>query len=136
MSQPSKVRKFAKMVLERTGGGASLLEFLVKVADGEYPEEATMRDRLEATKILLDRGLGKAPIQVDVSGQVQHVHGRVDVARLSDEDLAVLRKTLRRAVVTDVLPAASASAGEAAADVAVVGVAVAEAEFEDAEAES
>lgn len=103
MSQPSKVRKLAKMVMETTGGGRSLIEFLFRVHDGQV-EDATMKDRLEATKLLLERGFGKAPVQIEVTGQVTHVMGKVDVSKLSNDELDMLRKTLRRAVVNE-LPA-------------------------------
>jgi hypothetical protein len=104
VSQPSKVRRLAKLVIEQTGGGVALVEFLNSVAMG-LVDGASMRDRLEAAKVLLDRGYGRAPVQIEVTGQVTHAVTRVDVHRLTDEELEFMRRTLRRAVVKEALPA-------------------------------
>lgn len=103
MSQPSKVRRLAKLVIEQTGGGRAIVDFLMQVQSGII-EGCTIRDRIEASKVLLDRGYGKAPLTIEVTGQVTHAVTTVDVHKLTDEDLGQLRRMLRRAVVTG-LPA-------------------------------
>ncbi len=95
----SPVRQLAKMVRELTGGGKALIEWLVEVQEGRV-DAASMKDRLDAAKILLERGFGKAPLTIEVTGQVNHVHlgGKVDLGKLSDDDLASMRATLRKAL--------------------------------------
>lgn len=104
MSQPSKVRRLAKLVIEQTGGGRAIVDFLMQVQSGLI-EGCSIRDRIEASKVLLDRGYGKAPLQIEVTGQVVHAVTSVDVGKLSDDDLGNLRRMLRRAVVVPELPA-------------------------------
>lgn len=104
MSQPSKVRRLAKLVIEQTGGGRAIVDFLMQVQSGII-DGCSIRDRIEASKVLLDRGYGKAPLQIEVTGQVVHAVTSVDVGKLSDDDLGNLRRMLRRAVVAPELPA-------------------------------
>lgn len=104
MSQPSKVRRLAKMVIEQTGGGRAIVDFLMQVQSGLI-DGCSIRDRIEASKVLLDRGYGKAPLTIEVTGQVVHAVTSVDVGKLSDDDLGNLRRMLRRAVVVPELPA-------------------------------
>jgi hypothetical protein len=97
------VRDLAKHVRLLTGGGRALVQFLEDVRDGQV-EGATVRDRLEATKLLLERGYGKAPLTVEVTGQVNHAHlhlsgGRVDLSRLTPQELLQIQATMTRAVV-------------------------------------
>lgn len=104
VSQPSKVRRLAKMVIEQTGGGRAIVDFLMQVQSGLI-DGCSIRDRIEASKVLLDRGYGKAPLTIEVTGQVVHAVTSVDVGKLSDDDLGNLRRMLRRAVVVPELPA-------------------------------
>jgi hypothetical protein len=99
VSRKNRVRELADMVVAVTGGGAAIVDFLDKVRDGRVAG-ASVRDRIEAAKILLERGYGKAPLQLEVKGKIKHtLTRRVDVSRLTDEELESLRRTLRRAAV-------------------------------------
>ena len=55
-------RDFANIILEDTNGGLELIEILHDIAQGN-DEDATENDRITASTILLDRGLGKCPKQ-------------------------------------------------------------------------
>ena len=55
-------RDFANIILEETNGGLELIEILHDIAQGN-DEDATENDRITASTILLDRGLGKCPRQ-------------------------------------------------------------------------
>ena len=54
---------FAQSVLDVTNNGIELIEILRDIAEGN-DEDATTNDRIAATKVLLDRGLGKCPKQL------------------------------------------------------------------------
>ena len=53
---------FANMVLAETNNALELIDILHDIAQG-VDEDATSNDRITATNILLDRGLGKCPKQ-------------------------------------------------------------------------
>ena len=54
---------FANMVLAETNNGLELIDILHDIAQG-IDEDATTHDRITASNILLDRGLGKCPKQM------------------------------------------------------------------------
>ena len=54
---------FANLVLTETNNGLKLIDILHDIAQG-IDEDATTYDRITASNILLDRGLGKCPKQV------------------------------------------------------------------------
>ena len=54
---------FANLVLTETNNGLELIDILHDIAQG-IDEDATTHDRITASNILLDRGLGKCPKQV------------------------------------------------------------------------
>ena len=54
---------FANAILEETNGALELIEILHDIAQGN-DEEATAHDRITATRVLMDRGLGKCPRQI------------------------------------------------------------------------
>ena len=54
---------FANLVLTETNNGLELIDILHDIAQG-IDEDATAHDRITASNILLDRGLGKCPKQV------------------------------------------------------------------------
>ncbi len=55
---------FANMVRERTNDALDLIDILHDIAQGK-DKRATPNDRITAANILLDRGLGKCPKQID-----------------------------------------------------------------------
>ena len=55
--------EFANMVLAETNNALELIDILHDIAQG-IDEDANSNDRITATNILLDRGLGKCPKQV------------------------------------------------------------------------
>ena len=61
---------FANAVLAETNGGLELIEILHDIAQG-IDEKATKHDRITASKILMDRGLGKCPKQAPVLSPVE-----------------------------------------------------------------
>ena len=61
---------FAQSVLDETNGALELIEILHDIAEGN-DEDATTNDRIAATKVLLDRGLGKCPKQTPVLSLVE-----------------------------------------------------------------
>jgi hypothetical protein len=97
------VRYLAQMVHELTGGGRALTEFMWEMMNGEIPD-ASARDRLEAAKYLTERGYGKAPQTIEISGTMQHEIGAgYDLSKLSDAELAQIATSLDR-VRTAALP--------------------------------
>ena len=54
---------FANAILEETNGALELIEILHDIAQGN-DEDATAHDRITATRVLMDRGLGKCPRQI------------------------------------------------------------------------
>ena len=56
---------FADLVLTETNNGLELIDILHDIAQG-IDEDATTHDRITASNILLDRGLGKCPKQLRI----------------------------------------------------------------------
>ena len=56
---------FANAILEETNGGLEIIDMLHDIAQG-VRQNSTTRDRINASRILLDRGLGKCPKQSPV----------------------------------------------------------------------
>jgi hypothetical protein len=86
-------------VLETTGGGKELVDALVSIASGIMPsvpvqegsrsrkgQQARPADQLKAIEMLLDRGFGRSPQQLDIA------HSVTDrpLEHLSDETLRLL----------------------------------------------
>ena len=61
---------FANAVLAETDGGREIVLMLHDIAQG-VRENATAQDRIAATNILMDRGLGKCPKQSLVLSPVE-----------------------------------------------------------------
>ena len=59
---PNPARDFANAVLEETDGAREIIYMLHDIAQG-VRENATTNDRMKASGILMDRGLGKCPKQ-------------------------------------------------------------------------
>ena len=57
---------FANAILEETNGGLEIIDMLHDIAQG-VRQNSTTRDRINASRILLDRGLGKCPKQSSVT---------------------------------------------------------------------
>ena len=57
---------FANSILEETNGGLEIIDMLHDIAQG-VRQNSTTRDRINASRILLDRGLGKCPKQSPVT---------------------------------------------------------------------
>ena len=57
---------FANAILEETNGGLEIIDMLHDIAQG-VRQNSTTRDRINASRILLDRGLGKCPKQSPVT---------------------------------------------------------------------
>jgi hypothetical protein len=97
--RPRGTRDLAGYVLETTDGGKELVDALLSLARGIVPNVAVQEgsrprkdqqvrpaDQLKAIEMLLDRGFGRAPQQVDIA------HSVTDrpFANLSDETLRLL----------------------------------------------
>ena len=101
--RPRGTRDLAGYVLETTGDGKELIDALVCIARGVMPNVAVQEgprprkdrqvrpaDQLKAIEMLLDRGFGRSPQQLDI------VHSVSDrpLEHLSDETLRLLLRTL------------------------------------------
>jgi len=97
--RPKGTRDLAGYVLEATGGGKELVDALICIARGVMPDVAVQKgsrprkdqqvrpaDQLKAIEMLLDRGFGRSPQQLDIA------HSVTDrpFANLSDEMLMLL----------------------------------------------
>ena len=97
--RPKGTRDLAGYVLEVTGGGKELVDALVSLARGVVPNIAVQEgsrprkdqqvrpaDQLKAIEMLLDRGFGRSPQQLDIA------HSVTDrpLAYLSDATLRLL----------------------------------------------
>ena len=97
--RPKGTRDLAGYVLETTDGGKELVDALVAIARGFMPDVAGQEgsrprkdqqvrpaDQLKAIEMLLDRGFGRSPQQLDIA------HSVTDrpLAHLSDETLRLL----------------------------------------------
>ena len=103
--RPKGTRDLAGYVLETTGGGRELIDALVCIARGVMPNLAVQEgskprkdqqvrpaDQLKAIEMLLDRGFGRSPQQLDVA------HSVTDrpLEHLSDETLRLLVENARQ----------------------------------------
>ena len=92
-------------MLEATGGGRELVDALVAIARGVMPylaaqegsrprkdQQVRPADQLKAIEMLLDRGFGKSPQQLDIA------HSVTDrpLEHWSDEDLRLLVENARQ----------------------------------------
>jgi len=97
--RPKGTRDLAGYVLETTDGGKELVDALVSIARGVMPNVAVQEgsrprkdqqvrpaDQLKAIEMLLDRGFGRSPQQLDVAHSVSDR----PFANLSDEMLMLL----------------------------------------------
>ena len=103
--RPRGTRDLAGYVLETTDGGKELVDALVCLARGVLPNVAMQEgsrprkdqqvrsaDQLKAIEMLLDRGFGRSPQQLDVA------HSVTDrpLEHLSDETLRLLVENARQ----------------------------------------
>ena len=92
-------------MLETTDGGKELVDALVSIARGTMPNVATQEgsrprknqqvrpaDQLKAIEMLLDRGFGRSPQQLDIAHSVSDR----PLAYLSDEVLHLLVENARQ----------------------------------------
>jgi len=97
--RPKGTRDLAGYVLEVTGGGKELVDALICIARGVMPNVAAQEssrprkdqqvrpaDQLKAIEMLLDRGFGRSPQQLDVAHSVNDR----PLAHLSDATLQLL----------------------------------------------
>lgn len=96
--RPKGTRDLANLVLASTDSGAELVAALLAIVRGELPDIPGVKkdsvlkisDRLRALEMLLDRGFGRAPQHVELSG---HVGGSALDRMLegwTDEDLKAM----------------------------------------------
>jgi hypothetical protein len=97
--RPRGTRDLAGYVLETTDGGKELVDALLSIARGVMPNVAVQEgsrprkdqqvrpaDQLKAIEMLLDRGFGRSPQQLDIAHSVSDR----PFANLSDETLRLL----------------------------------------------
>jgi hypothetical protein len=97
--RPRGTRDLAGYVLETTNGGKELVDALVSIARGVMPnvpvregsrsrkdQQVRPADQLKAIEMLLDRGFGRSPQQLDVAHSVSDR----PLEHLSDETLRLL----------------------------------------------
>ena len=103
--RPKGTRDLAGYVFETTDGGKELVDALVSIARGVMPNVATQEgsrprknqqvrpaDQLKAIEMLLDRGFGRSPQQLDIAHSVTNR----PLEHLSDETLRLLVENARR----------------------------------------
>ena len=103
--RPKGTRDLAGYVLETTDGGKELVDALVCMARGIMPNVAVQEgsrprkdqqvrpaDQLKAIEMLLDRGFGRSPQQLDIA---HNVSSR-PLEHLSDETLRLLVENARQ----------------------------------------
>ena len=103
--RPKGTRDLAGYVLETTDGGKELVDALVCIARGTMPNVAVQEgsrprkdqqvrpaDQLKAIEMLLDRGFGRSPQQLDVAHSVSDR----PLEHLSDETLRLLVENARQ----------------------------------------
>ena len=103
--RPRGTRDLAGYVLETTDGGKELVDALVSIARGAVPNLAVQKgsrprkyqqvrpaDQLKAIEMLLDRGFGRSPQQLDIA------HSVTDrpLQHLSDATLQLLVENARQ----------------------------------------
>ena len=97
--RPKGTRDLAGYVLETTDGGKELVDALVSIARGVMPnvpaqkgsrprkdQQVRPADQLKAIEMLLDRGFGRSPQQLDIAYSVSNR----PLEHLSDETLRLL----------------------------------------------
>ena len=103
--RPRGTRDLAGYVLETTDGGKELVDSLLSIARGVMPnvpvqegsrsrkdQQVRPADQLKAIEMLLDRGYGRSPQQLDVA---HNVSSR-PLEHLSDETLRLLVENARQ----------------------------------------
>ena len=103
--RPRGTRDLAGYVLETTDGGKELVDALVSIARGVMPnvpvqegsrprkdQQVRPADQLKAIEMLLDRGFGRSPQQLDVAHSVSNR----PLEHLSDETLRLLVENARQ----------------------------------------
>ena len=103
--RPKGTRDLAGYVLETTDGGRELADALVSIARGVMPNVAVQEDtrprkdqqvrpadQLKAIEMLLDRGFGRSPQQLDIAHSVSDR----PFANLSDATLQLLVENARQ----------------------------------------
>ena len=103
--RPKGTRDLAGYVLETTGGGRELVDALVSIVRGVVPSVAAQggsrprndqqvrpADQLKAIEMLLDRGFGRSPQQLDIAHSVSDR----PFANLSDATLQLLVENARQ----------------------------------------
>ena len=108
--RPKGTRDLAAYVLETTDGGKELVDALVSIARGIMPNVAVQEgtrprkdqqvrpaDQLKAIEMLLDRGFGRSPQQLDIA---HNVSSR-PLEHLSDETLRLLVENARQLKESD-----------------------------------
>ena len=103
--RPKGTRDLASYVLETTDGGKELVDALVSIARGVMPnvpvqegsrsrkdQQVRPADQLKAIEMLLDRGFGISPQQIDIA---HNVSSR-PLEHLSDETLRLLVENARQ----------------------------------------
>ena len=104
-SRPKGTRDLAGYVLETTDGGKELVDALLSIVRGVTPnvpvqessrprkdQQVRPADQLKAIEMLLDRGFGRSPQQLDIA------HSVTDrpLAHLSDETLRLLVESAKQ----------------------------------------
>jgi len=103
--RPKGTRDLAGYVLETTDGGKELVDALVSLARGVMPnvpvqkssrprkeQQVRPADQLKAIEMLLDRGFGRSPQQLDIAHSVSDR----PLEHLSDETLQLLVENARQ----------------------------------------
>ena len=103
--RPKGTRDLAGYVLEATGGGKELVDALVSIVRGVVPSVAAQEGsrprndqqvrpaaQLKAIEMLLDRGFGRSPQQLDIAHSVSDR----PFANLSDATLQLLVENARQ----------------------------------------
>ena len=102
---PKGTRDLAGYVLETTDGGKELVDALVSIARGVMPnvpvqegsrprkdQQVRPADQLKTIEMLLDRGFGRSPQQLDIAHSVSDR----PLEHLSDETLRLLVENARQ----------------------------------------
>ena len=108
--RPKGTRDLAGYVLETTDGGKELVDALLSIARGVMPnvpaqegsrprkdQQVRPADQLKAIEILLDRGFGRSPQQLDIAHSVSDK----PLEHLSDETLRLLVENARQLKESD-----------------------------------
>lgn len=85
------IRHVAQLIRDQTKDGATLVEFLQNVVDGNV--KATTRDRLEAARMLMDRSLGRS-VETVLTGELGEEE-RAAAASLTTDQLESLANALK-----------------------------------------